>query len=184
MDEKPKRKRGENPIEVHFYTALTVEECTERLERGPSHTLDYRLSVRTDGERFKVEVLGDTGTTPGSMTVLAEMDGNLQPWTMRKGTSATRVAAETKNKVTLLNPSLAVYLMIIWQLVVIVLMISEEVDDLEFFFVYGVLVGGLVSTLAWLYGVYMTDKISCQIPDLDQWLMDQIYEPPGVSEEE
>lgn len=188
MDEKPKRKRGQNPTETSFVTALSVEECIERLERGPSHTLDYRLSVRTDDDRFKIEVLGEADTGRGSMTVLAEMNGYLQLERTRHlrkgGTLVTRVVADTKISVRLWDPRLAVWIMIIWQIGVIVYMVSEKDYDPEILVYFGFLLGGLFSAIYWISSVSTISKVNRQLPDLHEWLMDQIYEPPDLVEEE
>ncbi len=182
---KPKHKRAEFPSEIDFVTALTVEECLEQLERGPARTLDYRLLVRTDGARFKIEVLGNTGYSPPSMTVLAEMDGYLQAGKtvhLRTKTPATRVVAKTKNIRNPWNPNYAIIPLVFWPIFTIVFMIVQKESSIEFLFKFGCLVGGAFAATLYVYSVYMTEKITRQIPDLHEWLRQQLYEPPALPE--
>jgi hypothetical protein len=179
MDEKPKRKRGESSHEIDFVTALTVEECVERLERGPARTLDYRLSVRTDGARFKVEVLGNTGNTRAPMAVLAEVDGYIQPWKtshLRPGITVTRVTAHSETKSRLISNY--------WALVPIPISVFYAyILDTELASLVVPVLGVFITTVLLVSMTRTADKFNRQIPDLRQWLMWQLYEPPGPPEE-
>ncbi len=179
MDEKPKHKRGQSLNEIDFVTALSIEECVERLERGPAHTLDYRLTVRTDGERFKVEVLGNTRPARAPMMiVLAEMNGHLHPWT-----TGTQVMARSETKYRPHSPYWAFLLVPLSCLYASFLFAALGGETVVCIGLLIVAAGVISSAVLSAYVADTLDKVNRQIPDLRQWLMQQIYESPGLPEE-
>jgi hypothetical protein len=169
MDEKPKRKRRASPPEIDFVTALTVEECLEQLERGPARTLDYRLSVRTDGMRFKVEALADRAP----MAVLAELDGYLLTWP-----NGTRVTARSETKYKPDSPYWALA-----PILVSFLYAYIYSKNSAWFLVLIPAIGVFAALLMLKLLARIADRALRQIPDLDEWLRQQIYEPPSLPEE-
>jgi len=75
MDAKPKRKTTFDSNVVEFVTELSMAECLERLEHGPSHTLAYRLNVRISGTQFIVDALEELPRQ--GLRVVAELSGSL-----------------------------------------------------------------------------------------------------------
>ncbi len=75
MDAKPKRKNTSDENGIEFVTALSVDECVERLERSATRSVDLRLNVRVNDARFAVDALDEVGTR--GLKVVAELHGNL-----------------------------------------------------------------------------------------------------------
>jgi hypothetical protein len=173
-NEKPKRKREKSGNSLDFVTALTVEQCVERLEKGPAHTLDYRLTVRTDGQRFVVEALGSLGgKAQGAQLVLADFQGHLE----RTQTGSTRVYGiyAKKNRY---HPERA------WELTIIILLLvlvalsnSPDRDDWMVVLFTSVLI--LLCTAVMYFSLdHYNTKLDEQTLDLGQWIKDQLSEPP------
>lgn len=75
MDAKLKRKNTSDENGIEFVTALSQDECAERLERSAARSVDYRLNVRVNGARFAVDALAEVGTQ--GLKVVAELHGDL-----------------------------------------------------------------------------------------------------------
>jgi hypothetical protein len=163
-DEKPKRKREESGNSLDFVTALTVEQCVERLERGPAHTLDHRLTVRTDGQRFVVEAWGEISRRPRT---IARLEGRLS----QGANDSTRVFGMVTNN----NPydnwgmiAIPVIIVLWWGMLNLIGLGGVGVTVFNL-----VIIVGYVGILASL-----SDKFDQQTPDLRRWVRDQLYVPP------
>jgi len=162
---KPKRKRKESDNSLSFVTALTVEQCVERLEKGPAHTLDYRLTVRTDGQRFVVEVWGET--KPPSIT--ASLVGYLS----EKAEGSTRVSGTVLGSTLYENRWIPALMPLVGMMLLIGFMAANDAQD-------RMLVGVIALTLTAFarFWFYEGARIARLTPDLRRWVMDQLYEPP------
>jgi hypothetical protein len=176
-DEKPKRKREESSNSLDFVTALTVEQCVERLERGPAHTLDYRLTVRTDGQRFVVEALGAYGAPQaGTQMGLANFQGHLS----RISTGNTRVHGITIKK----NPYVSIPAWVIFPATPIIIFTAMVVTgrsfSLENILLFLLITGVTTIPLGLLYLTtkYYARKIDKRAPDLRRWVRKQLDIPP------
>jgi hypothetical protein len=158
---KVKRKRDETSVTLDFVTALTVEQCVERLEKGPTHTLDYRLTVRTDGRRFVVEAWGEMS---GRSWLVANFEGRLNPTTH----GPTRVSgfATTKNPWDSLWPPLLMLT------VAVVLCVVEWSNS-----PVSILWLGAAAVFYWFYS-HSGTRVAEQTPDLRRWVRKQLDMPP------
>lgn len=168
--DKPKRKRGERNPRIDFVTALTVEQCVERLERGPAHTLDYRLTVRTDQDCFIVEAWGQF--FPERPLVTAQIDGYLD--CTPNGT--TRVSGDFTEK----KPYDKTWFTFIVQMILFVLcgftvINVKEASGRPVIIIFYLAFSGF--TLGYLY--YQAVRFQKQTPNLRQWLYDLLYVPPN-----
>ncbi len=183
MDIKPKRKNTPDKNGIEFVTALSVDECTARLELAAVRTFDHRLSIRVDAKRFAVDVLTEVRATH---IVIAKLVGVLAP--LDDNRTRVRAVYQLVNSNYAVHSPLVRWLMagmiggmfgfVIGGVAGIAISLFGGADELAL--VSGMLVGNvfmLISTLI-LFVEFKAENaaVAREIPDFNVWLREHLFE--------